>query len=376
MQLFLECVFWLLFFFIFYAYFGYPIILFCLGIFKKKDFDKSEIFPSISIICPVYNESIVLRDKIINMLKLNYPKNLLQIIIVSDASDDDTDNIIQQFHDQGVLGYRLSKRSGKAAALNLGLDKANNEIVVFSDASILIASDSLKNIVTPFADPSIGCVSGEDHIEGTAGEGLYGKYELALRNLESKVGSIVGASGCFYAQRRHLIDSFPPGMAPDFYSVLKTVEAGFRAVTEPSAHGEMKHVSNLDSEFQRKARTLLRGITALLHFKHMLDIRRFGFFSFFLWSHKIVRWICGFAMILLFISNLFLLSSLFWNVILISQTCFYFFAGLGWLRRNEAKITIFERIPLFFCLANFAASKAWFNYLSGKTIEIWVPSKR
>lgn len=375
MQLLAEGFFYFFFFLIFYAYFGYPLVLLILGIFKKKDLTKSNILPSVSIICPVYNESLVLREKIINTLNLDYPKNLVQIIIVSDASDDETDNIIEQFKDQGVLGYRLVKRSGKAAALNLGLSNATNDIVVFTDASILIASDALRKIVAPFADVSIGCVSGEDHIDGSAGESLYGRYELALRNLESKIDSIVGASGCFYAQRRHLIKSFPSGRAPDFYSVLKTVEAGFRAVTEPSAQGVMKHVPSMKNEFQRKTRTLLRGITTLFSFPHLFDPRKFLVFSFFLWSHKIARWLCGFAQLGMLVSNIFLFST-FWAVILMLQVIFYGLALSGYLRFKTSSISFLERIPLFFCVANFAAIHAFIMYFLGVRIEIWSPSKR
>ena len=128
--------------------------------------------------------------------------------------------------------------------MNLGLQKAQNEIVIFSDASIILKPDALKKIVGKFIDPRIGCISGEDHIPGGGGEGAYGKYELALRNLENRAGSIVGASGCFYAQRRALCEPFREGMAPDFFSVLETVEKGYRAVTEPEATGVMKSVSD------------------------------------------------------------------------------------------------------------------------------------
>jgi len=375
MQTFLIYVFWFFFLILFYAYIGYPLCLYLISLFRYKKIAKAEIFPSVSIICPVYNESRVLNDKIINTLNLDYPKKLLQIIIVSDASTDGSDEIIHEYEDQGVLGLRLSNRSGKAAALNLGLKNATNDIVIFTDASILINPNGLKNIVTPFADSSVGCVSGEDYIGGSAGEGLYGKYELALRNLESKIGSIVGASGCFYAQRSSLIKAFPSGMAPDFYSVLITIQAGLKAITESTAKGEMKHVQSIKNEFQRKTRTLIRGMTTLFAFKHLLNPRIFTIFSFFLWSHKILRWSCGFFQCGLFITNIFLFSP-FWLALLLMQITFYGFAVSGYFRLKNGTISILERLPLFLCVANFAAIHAWIQYFRGYRQEIWEPSKR
>ena len=376
MQIYLQFIFWLSFFIVFYAYWGYPLTLILMRPFFEKKISPSTVYPSVTIICPVYNESRILPAKIQNTLGLNYPQALLQIIFISDASTDDSDEIIEQHKNQGILGLRLPKRTGKAAALNLGLEHASHDIIVFTDASIMLNKDALANIVAPFTDLSIGCVSGEDSISSSGGEGLYGRYELLLRRLESCIGSIVGASGCFYAQRRSLVSHFPVGVAPDFYSVLKTAETGHRSIAEPAATGEMKHVPSWGKEFQRKTRTFLRGITALMHCRHLLNIKRYGLFAFFLWSHKVLRWISGFAMVAMLLVNLFLLPSFFWFSVLMGQSFFYALAISGWLHKNQKKMSVFERIPLFFCLANLAATKAWIDYLLGKRIEIWSPSKR
>ena len=188
----------------------------------------------------------------------------------------------------------LTGRNGKAGALNRALQEATEDIVVFTDASIMLAPDAIHRIVQPFTDPRVGCVSGEDRIEGAGGEGLYGRYELFVRRRESEIGSIVGASGSFYAQRRHLCEPFVPNLAPDFWSVLRVVEQGYRAISEPTAVGSMTHVSSMTDEFTRKVRTLLRGITTLWRYAHLMNPFAYGFFAVQLLSHKLARWLVPF----------------------------------------------------------------------------------
>jgi cellulose synthase/poly-beta-1,6-N-acetylglucosamine synthase-like glycosyltransferase len=376
MQEIMEIVFWVSGLAILYTYAGYPLLLRILP--KEKDADTayschSVIEPTISIIIPVYNEEKIIREKIENTLTLDYPKDKREILIVSDASSDRTPEVVKDFNTAGAKLFELRERQGKASALNVGLQMAQNEIVVFSDASIILEQDALKKIVGKFNDPRIGCISGEDHITGGGEEGAYGKYELALRNLENRVGSIVGASGCFYAQRRALCEQFREGMAPDFFSVLETVDKGYRAVTEPGARGVMKSVRDLQSEHARKVRTFLRGMTTLLHFKHLLNPFRYGTFSLQLISHKLMRWSTGIFLIILFLSNLFLVGSKFYLIIMLMQAAFYILALIGWL--GMLRPSIF-RVPYFYSMVNISALVAWGKYIRGFRQEIWEPSKR
>lgn len=372
----MKFFFWFSFGIILYTYFGYSLLLGLLS--KMKDDREADLSgvkfePSVSLIIPVHNEEKIIADKIQNTLSLDYLKDKVEILIVSDASADRTGDIVRKFEKEGVKFFEQPERKGKAGALNRGLREARNEIVIFSDASIFLDKDALRNILNRFADGEIGCVSGEDYILGEGGEGVYGRYELLLRNLESRVGSIVGASGCFYAQRRELCEPFPEGMAPDFFSVLKTVEKGYRAVTEPEAKGVMRSVGNPQSEFGRKVRTFLRGITTLLHFKHLLNPFKYGVFSLQLISHKLMRWSTGFFLILLFLSNLFLIGSKFYLTVLLLQVAFYVLAFIGYM--GVSRPFVFK-VPFFFSMVNLSALVAWFKYLSGHRQEIWEPSKR
>jgi cellulose synthase/poly-beta-1,6-N-acetylglucosamine synthase-like glycosyltransferase len=373
----IENIFWACMLLIFYSYAGYPLLLWFISCIREMPVVvKRHFTPPISVIVPVHNEQHVIASKLENLLSLTYPREKLEIIVVSDGSRDRTAEIVGSFLDRGVRFFELSERTGKAGALNLGLRQASGEIIVFTDASIMLEPDSLSELAQPFHDPGVGCVSGEDYIKGQSGEGLYGRYELFLRYLESRIGSLVAASGCFYAQRRELISEFKSGMAPDFFSVLETVANGRRAVSCPTAKGFMGAVKSAGGEFQRKSRTLLRGITTLMAFKYLLNPLKYGLFAWSLWTHKVLRWLCGMLLIVIFLTNLQLVQSPFYLAIFVLQTGFYSMAFIGLLTSENFREKLLIKIPLFFCVTNFSTVLAWFKYLKGERQEIWEPSKR
>jgi cellulose synthase/poly-beta-1,6-N-acetylglucosamine synthase-like glycosyltransferase len=372
-----QLMFWPSLALLLYVYFGYPLALALLRRLRRQPGAVDEdSLPSVSLIIPVYNEARVIDDKIRNTLALSYPAEKMQIIVVSDASTDGTNDIVSSHAGRGVELQVMPERTGKGAALNRGLQSAVNDIIVFSDASIMLDPEALREIVRPFGDGGIGCVSGEDYIPGGGGEGFYGRYELMIRNLESAVGSIVGASGCFYAQRRGLCSPFKQGMAPDFLSVLETIEQGYRAVTAPRARGEMRSVAEQGGEYRRKVRTMLRGITTLMHYRRLLNPVLHGLFAFELISHKLLRWLAGRVIIAQRGPHLVLAGSPFFYWLLLLQIVFYGLAICGWLAPGGlARITIF-RIPCFFCMVNLAGLAAFARFFKGEKQEIWEPSKR
>jgi len=270
----------------------------------------------------------------------------------------------------------LSPRRGKAAALNAGLTRARHDIVVFSDASIALEAVSLSRIVRSFSDPRVGCVSGEDRIAGGDGEGLYGRYELMLRRMESDVHSIVGASGSFYAQRRALCPPFPEGLAPDFLSVLRTVERGYRAISEPSAVGAMTALKSTQQEFERKVRTVLRGMTTLFAHLPLLNPIRYGAFAFSLWSHKVLRWMVPLFLAGALISPVALLGSPFYLTAFVAQLAFYLLAFAAFREWPGVQRVPGTRIALYFSSVNIAIAIAWYRYGRGVRQELWTPSQR
>lgn len=360
-----------------YAYAGYPVLLVLLARFRPKPIRaaREATPPTVSLIVPVYNEAPRMAAKVANTSSLRYPTDRLQVIYVSDGSTDDTVALIRASAAPDTTIVELPARRGKAAALNAGLEAARHEVVVFSDASIWLQPDALQALVAPFSDPSIGCVSGEDRIEGSDGEGLYGRYELALRRLESSAGSIVGASGSFYAQRRHLCTPFTEGLAPDFLSVLRTVQAGYRATSEPAAIGSMTSVKDPRQEFARKVRTLNRGLATLFAYFPLLNVVRYGTFGFFLLSHKLVRWLVPFFMITA-LGGAAVAGTKFYAVVFVLQVAFYLLAVAALYEVAGVQRSAAGRIPLYFTSANVAILVAWTRFARGVRQELWTPTQR
>jgi glycosyltransferase involved in cell wall biosynthesis len=370
-------IYWLAVAGVVYPYAGYPLLLLLARRFTRRPAPAPATeLPMVSMIIPVHNEAPRLLGKIANTLALDYPADHLQIVFVSDGSTDDSVAILRARRDPRITVLALPQRGGKAAALNAGLGRATGDLVVFTDASIALAPDALRAIVTPFADPRVGCVSGEDRIADSGGEGLYGRYELFLRRLESDVHSIVGASGSFYAQRRAICTPFTEGMAPDFLSVLRTVEQGYRAISDPAAVGEMSSVKSAKQEFDRKVRTLLRGMTALFACKPLLNPLRFPVFAFELWSHKVLRWTVPFNLLAALLAPLALLDRPFYVAMLAAQLIFYAGAAAAFAEWANVHRSLPGRIALYFSSVNAAILAAWYRYGIGERQELWTPSRR
>ncbi|MDH5325900.1 MAG: glycosyltransferase family 2 protein [Gammaproteobacteria bacterium] len=373
-----EYIFWLMFFGCFYAYFGYLLLLKCMAYIYEPPKDPAPNYdlPFVSVLIPVHNEAAIIREKVANSLALDYESGKLELVFISDGSTDETTEILKAYSEKNIIVVEIRSRKGKANALNVGLEQAAGEIIVFSDSSIMLEKTAVRNLVAPFVDRRIGAISGEDHIREMGGEGLYGKYELYLRNLESKVGSIVGASGSFYAQRKELCDPFVEGVAPDFLSVLNTLEKGYRCVTEPGAVGFMTALQDHKDEYNRKIRTLVRGMAALFYKNNLLNPFKYGFFAIELLSHKLARWLVPVFMIILLVSNLFMLDQALYVVTFGLQLVFYIAAIFAHLKVMSLHKQIIGKIPLYFCAANLAILVAWIRYISGVRQEIWQPSKR
>lgn len=379
MRIALEALFWLSVFGVVYPYVGYPILLWVLGRVlgkSRRPVSEEPFCPSVSMIIPVCNEEKRIERKIVNTKALRYPADRLELLFVSDGSTDQTVELIRPHLSGPCKLIELPVRGGKAAALNAGLERATHDIIVFSDASIELEPDALHHIVQGFRDPNIGCISGEDKIAESGGEAWYGRYELFIRRCESNVNSIVGASGSFYAQRRALCAPFTEGLAPDFLSVLRTVEKGFRAVSEPAAVGMMTSVKDSKQEFDRKVRTLIRGMTALFAYRRVLNPAQFGVFAIEMMSHKILRWTVPFFLVTALISSILLIDSPWFLFVSTVQIVFYLTAFLAWLGWSVVTQSLMGKIALYFSMVNAAILVAWVKYAMGVRQELWTPSQR
>jgi cellulose synthase/poly-beta-1,6-N-acetylglucosamine synthase-like glycosyltransferase len=373
-----ETLFWLSLLAVAYPYAIYPAVLVLLNRLARRRLPPpgTQYCPTVSVILPVHNEGGRIAGKIGNLLALDYPPDRMQVLVIGDGCTDDSLQIALRAGGDRVQVHELGQRSGKAAALNAGLERATGEIVVFTDAGILLEPEALMRLVGHFATPRVGCVSGEDYIEGGGSEGLYGRLELLLRREEALLHSIAGASGCFYGQRRSLCRPFVAGMAPDFLSVLVTVTAGYRALSEPRARGSMQATPSIRAEFQRKTRTFLRGLTALFANAELLNPLKYPTFAFILWSHKLLRWLGPVSLLLCFASAWVLREQPLYAMILFGQLAFYAMAAgsLAWPDAMDRFPP--ARLSAFFLLVNAAAGQALVLWLAGVRQELWEPTRR
>ena len=238
----------------------------------------------------------------------------------------------------------------------------------------------MRNIVKSFNDPAVGCVSSVDKFldeEGNiSGEGAYVKYEMFLRQLETRVNTLVGLSGSFFAARRSVCRYWATDLQSDFNTLLNTVKMGLRGVSDPQSVGYYANILNEAEEFDRKVRTVLRGITVLMRNVATMNPLRYGLFSWQVFSHKLCRWLVPFWVILVFLTNLLLMSkSVFYFGLFIAQVCFY---GLAFLHVywKVFSMSSFGRIAGFFLMTNASIFRAWLDYLTGKRMVKWNPSKR
>lgn len=283
-----------------YAYVCYPLILWMVAAARSARDSRSEApsWPTVTITVPVYNAVSSIGATLESLLRLDYPRERLQILVISDASNDGTDDLVQTFADRGVELMRLPERRGKTAAENAAVSASRGEILVNVDSTIIVPAPSLKELVRVFDDPTIGVASGRDvsigdaEHHGTLAESGYVGYEMWVRHLETKVGSIVGASGCFYGSRKYVHGRpLPNGLSWDFAAALVARIQGYRSVSVPAAICLVPRSAHVRTELRRKARTMARGLSTLFYHRALMNPARYGGFAFLLISHKLLRWL-------------------------------------------------------------------------------------
>ena len=370
-----ELAFWCSVLLVLYAYVGYPCALQLVSHFRSRPIRKAAITPPVSFIITAYNEEARIRAKIENTLAQRYPARRLEIIVASDCSADRTDEIVREYSHRIRL-VRASERGGKEAAQRLAIDACAGDILIFSDVATGLAPDGVSSIVRNFADGTVGCVSSIDRFiddDGRlSGEGAYVRYEMFLRMLETRVNSVVGLSGSFFAARREVCADWAADRQSDFSTLLNAIELGFRGVLDVESAGYYRNIVDLKHERQRKVRTVVRGISVLGRNLRMLNPIRHGVFAWQLASHKLCRWLVPFAMIVALLSNATLAAhSHVYLAIFALQVAFYLAAAGGqWMG------TRILQIPSFLLVANLAVLTAWLRYARGERITRWDPSDR
>ena len=376
---------------ILYTYFGYPVLIFLLAKMIQKPETYQTYKPSVTLLIAAYNEETVIEDKIKNSLTIEYPKDLLQILVVTDGSRDRTPEIAKRYINYGIEILHEPERRGKMAAINRALPNARGEIVIFSDANNYYQPDTILRLIQPFGNPRVGAVTGAKVIgqgDGSLGasEGLYWKYESFIKKQESRTGSCTSAAGEVLAIRKKLYSSPPDDVInDDFYIAMQIVRNGYRLVYVPDAKSIERVSPSAQDEIARRTRINAGRFQAITMAKQILPFNH----PLLVWqilSHKFLRPIVPFFMIGAALFNLmavlfppatkgfWILSKPYSLVFLGLQFLFYMLAWIGMKAGNRGeqnKLVRLFYIPTFLTNSNYAALLGFFRFLRGSQSHMW-----
>ena len=356
-----------------YAYALYPLALALFSLGKKPPAPVAdpadEMLPAVTLLIAALDEEAIIAEKIENSLRLDYPRNKLRVVVVSDGSTDRTDAIVRAFEPRGVELFRVDPRRGKSVARNMAVEAAAGDVLVMSDANAMYEPDAVRKLMRHFADPSVGAVCGELRLMRERGrENLYWRYEKWIKRLENRFHSIIGANGSIYAIRRSLYVPLPAEVDDDFLEPLQASLGGHGVRYEPEAVSVERDIEskNVVREFSAKRRTVLRGIQSLHYLSKTAAPFRCPALAFELVSHKIFKWLVPFFLVGILAANAFLLDRPLFVAAFAAQLFLY-----GWAIAGIATGRRMFYIPAFFVLTNAAAFSGVIAFLAGKRSRTW-----
>jgi len=394
-MLILKIIFWILLFIIVYTYVGYGILLYLIIKIRRafkignKPSPNPDYEPEVTLFIAAYNEKEYVEAKMKNSLELEYPKDKLNIIWVTDGSNDGTPDLLKGYPNTTV--HHLDERNGKIGAMNRGMQFIKTPIVIFSDANTNLGKESIRRIVNLFSNPKVGCVSGEKRIvdkesdvASGAGEGLYWKYESALKKWDAELYSVVGAAGELFAVRTELYRHVEKDtILDDFIISLRVAQDGYTIQYDPDAYAIETASANVKEELKRKIRISAGGIQSIVRLCSLLNIFKYGTLSFQCISHRVLRWSLTPMSLILLIPVLTVLAINegvfnfgFYAILFWLQLLFYAAALLGWFLENrETRIKILF-IPYYFFIMNLSVVLGFFRYMKKSQSVNWERSKR
>lgn len=372
---------------------GYGAYVLPILFYKKRQgdmdfFNKSTLnYKTITVIIAAYNEEYIIKKKIENTLALNYPKDLLEVIIVTDGSTDNTCQIIKQF--DNIRCFHEPKRSGKMAAINRIMPYITSEISVFTDANTMLNNEALQYINLHFTHEKVGGVAGEKKVASIPSnlkaipnqEGVYWKYESWLKRIDSSFYSVVGAAGELYAIRTKLY-RYPGNdiVLDDFMISMNICKQGYIFKYEPNAFATEYPSLNINEEKKRKIRIAAGGIQSTILLRSLFKFWENPRLSYLFISHRLLRWtIIPYLFILIFFINIFLLlnnSTIYYMVFFIMQCLFYSLSILGYFSTKYERNLSFLNIPYYIVFMNLTQIKGMIKFINGKQTAIWNKAKR
>ena len=360
----------------------YPISVVLLARCRRLRPEPPEITPKATLLISAFNEARVIKSKIENSLALDYPHDCLEILVVSDASDDGTDDIVAAFKDPRITLCRQEPRGGKTKGITRFMPQARGEIVVFSDANSIYDAQALRQLTRHFSDPKVGYVVGYQRYISDPGspvavsEGTYWRYEKVLKQSESRLNSVVGGDGAIFAIRRHLFVPLLDDEINDFVTPLQIVAAGYRGVYESRATCDEHTAANFAGEFRRKVRIVNRSFRGVLRVPQTLNPLRVGWFAYQLFVHKVLRWFVPLFLVTLLASSAYLAAATrqpLFELTLCAQLAFYAIALLHFVPGVSRFRVVY--LVYYFCLANLAAALGVRGVIFGRKIVVWQPQR-
>ncbi len=386
----MEVAYWLSIFVIFYAFLGYGLLLTFLVRFKRLLYPNNSSqgndpnLPKVSLVIPCYNEAEILKEKVINCLSLDYPKELFTLYFITDGSTDHFREVLEEFPEVNLL--HEDRRGGKTAAENRAMTIVNSPFVVFSDANTFLNEKALKNLIRHFSHSGVGCVSGEKRVRSdkkdeasTAGEGLYWKYESYLKKLDSELHSAVGAAGELVAFRSSLYETLPEDtLLDDFMQSMLIAAKGYKIVYEPDAYAMEDGSASVKEELKRKIRIGAGGWQSMYRLFWKITPWKHPLLFFQYLSHRVLRWaVTPFLLVGVFVLNFFLLEEgWIYQGMLAAQLLFYGAAGIGYFMETKKLRWKFLFVPYYFCIMNYAVILGLFRFLRGSQKGAWEKALR
>lgn len=382
----METIFWISLLFLLFIYIGYGIIILLINKLINSNNNKqsqTNELPDIAVLIAAYNEEDIISEKLINTLSLNYPQDKLKIYVISDGSNDKTNEIVNAFKNVNLLWQ--SDRKGKTAAINRAMPHIKEAITVFTDANVMVNPDALLEIAKHYQNEKIGGVSGEKRVNSNeatsaaATEGIYWKYESFLKNQDAQLSSLVGAAGELFSIRTKLFTALPiDTLLDDFMISMNIIKKGYKIAYEPNAFASENPSLNINEEYKRKVRISAGGLQSVLRLLDILNPFRFGILSFQYFFHRFSRWIISPILIILaFLTNMYLLEySFIYTAIFLIQVLFHFAAIAGWFfERKHIRIKLLF-IPYYFDFMHYCIIAGWLKYLTGNQNAAWQKATR
>lgn len=388
----MEIFFWILVSIIVYSYVGYPLLLFLINsvkeVFKLKSRNISSPFePEVTLFISAYNEIDFINQKVTNSFSLDYPKDKIHHIWITDGSNDGTPEALKKF--EAISVYHQNERKGKTGAINRGMRFVKTPIVILSDANTLLNKEAIRIIVNEFKNSKVGCVAGEKRISPekidnavNSGEGIYWKYESFLKNNESNLNSALGAVGELFAIRTDLFEEIEPDtILDDFIISLRIAQKGYKIKYAPNAYATERASANINEELKRKTRIAYGGFQAIFRLKGMLNPIKHPFLSFQFFSHKIMRWtIVPFSFILIFFTNAYLFyiekGMKIFSIIFLLQILFYFIVFIGYLFQSKKIGVKIIFAPYYVFIMNLSQIIGFVRFLKKNQSVNWERAKR